>query len=161
MRTGFTERRMAATGSRSRWRRLPVPGEQAQPLEGLLTTTLKDCQEDFEYRVSAGELESRIYQVKIVHPLLLKALQATITPPPYTRQPPAVAKDGNWNAVEGSRVEIEIQLDRTPATAKLELKAGGKPLPEKVDLQDRRREAQRRARFRHQRPRAGAHRRRH
>ena len=111
------------------------PGEQARPLAGLLTTTLKDCQEDFEYSVSAGELESRVYQVKVVHPLLLKALQATITPPPYTRQPPTVAKDGNWNAIEGSRVEIEIQLDRTPTTAKLELKAGGKPLPESVNVQ--------------------------
>jgi phage terminase large subunit-like protein len=113
----------------------PEPGKPARSLEGLLTTTLKDCQEDFEYRVSAGELESPIYHVKIVHPLLLKSLQATITPPPYTRKPPAVVKDGNWNAIAGSRIEIEIQLDRTPATAKLELKAGGKPLPERVELQ--------------------------
>jgi hypothetical protein len=113
----------------------PGPSEHAQPIAGLLTTTFKNCQEDFEYRVSAGELESRIYQVKVVHPLLLKALQATITPPPYTQQPPTVAKEGNWNAIEGSRIEIDIQLDRTPTTAKLELKAGGKPLPESVDVQ--------------------------
>ena len=113
----------------------PEPGERAKPLEGLLTATLKDCQEDFEYRVAAGELESQTYHVKVVHPLVVKALQATITPPNYTRQPAVVLSDGTWNAIDGSRVEIEIQLDRTPSTAMLELKAGGQPLPERVDLQ--------------------------
>ena len=113
----------------------PEPEAQPRPLEGLLSASLKDCQEDFEYRVSAGELESQTYHVKVVHPLLLKTMQATITPPPYTRQPPAVVKTGNWNAIEGSRVDIEIELDRAPVTAKLELKAGGKPLPESTLLQ--------------------------
>ena len=82
----------------------------------------------------AGEVASRTFQVKVVHPLLLKGLQAKITPPPYTRQPPVVVKDGNWNAIEGSRVDVEIELDRSPATATLELKTDGKPLPEKVAL---------------------------
>ena len=113
----------------------PGPGEPAKPLAGLLTATLEDCRDDFEYRVVAGEVESRTYRVKVVHPLLLKGLQATITPPPYTRKPPAVVKDGKWNAVEGSRVELEIQLDRSPKTAALSLKAGGQPLPEQVSLQ--------------------------
>ncbi len=80
------------------------------------------------------KLQSPVYQVKIVHPLLLKKLEATVTPPAYTRQPPVVLNDGNWNAVEGSQVEIRIALDRQPQTAELKLSAGGQPLPEKVDL---------------------------
>ena len=112
----------------------PEPGEPARPLVGLLNATLKDCQEDFEYRVTADEIASRKYQVKIVHPLLLKGLQAKITPPAYTRQPPAVAKEGTWNAIEGSRVDLEIELDRTPSAAELSVKAGGKPLAEKIEL---------------------------
>ena len=62
---------------------------------------------------SAGEVASRTFQVKVVHPLLLKAAQAKVTPPPYTRQPPVVLKEGDWNAIEGSRVEIEFELDRS------------------------------------------------
>ncbi len=112
----------------------PDPEAPAKPLSGRLTAKLEDCQEDFEYRVAAGEVESPVYRVKIVHPLLLKKLEATVTPPAYTRQPPVVLKDGNWNAVEGSQVEIRIALDRQPETAELKLSAGGQPLPEKVDL---------------------------
>ncbi len=111
-----------------------VPEDPAKPLVGVLNASILDCQEDFEYRVKAGEVESEVFQVKVVHPLLLKKLQATVTPPDYTRQPRAVLSDGNWNAIEGSRVEIEIGLDRAPALAELKLIADGKPLPEKVEL---------------------------
>ena len=108
--------------------------EPAKPLVGVLTATVQDCQEAFEYRVVAGEVHSRVFQIQVVHPLLLKKLQATVTPPAYTRQSPVVLNDGNWNAVEGSRVEIETTLDRAPAEAELKLSADGKPLPEKVAL---------------------------
>ncbi len=113
----------------------PEPGATAKPLEGLLTATLEDCQDDFDYRVTAGEVESRSYHVRVVHPLLLKGLQATITPPPYTRKPPVVAKDGHWNAAEGSRVELEIQLDRSPRMAAIALKRSGDPSSEKIALE--------------------------
>ena len=72
--------------------------------------------------------------MRVVHPLLLKKLEATVTPPAYTRQPPVVLSDGNWNAIEGSQIEIRIALDRQPQMAELKLSAGGQPLPEKVDL---------------------------
>ncbi len=111
-----------------------APGESAKPLAGLLKATLEGCQEDLEYRVVAGELESRPFQVKVIHPLLLKKLQAKITPPPYTRQPPVIASDASWNAIEGSRIEIEIEIDRSPKSAELKVSAGGQALPEKVDL---------------------------
>ena len=114
------------------------PARQSQPLEGRLTASLKDCQADFDYRVVAGEVESPTFHVKVVHPLLLKGLEATITPPPYTRRPPEVVKDGNWSAIEGSRVDVEIQLDRSPATATLALEssreaAARKSIPLQID----------------------------
>ena len=33
---------------------------------------MKDCQTDFDYRVVAGEVESPIYHVRVLHPLVLK-----------------------------------------------------------------------------------------
>ena len=44
-------------------------------------------------------------------------------------------KEGDWNAIEGSRVEIEFELDRAPGAAELNVCSGGKPLAEKVVLQ--------------------------
>jgi Domain of unknown function (DUF4175) len=110
------------------------PGTAAKPLVGLLTANVDDCQEDFEYRVVAGDVQSRAFQVKVVHPLLLKKLQATITPPAYTRQPSVVLKEGDWNAIEGSRVELEIGLDRSPAAAEFKLSSASQTLAEKVEL---------------------------
>ena len=96
-----------------------APGESRQPLIGILTASLRDCQADFDYRVVAGEVESPIYHVKVVHPLVLKSLEATITPPAYTRQPPAVVKKGNFGAIEGSGVRLAVTLDHGPREARV------------------------------------------
>ena len=77
------------------------PGASAPPLVGRLTASLADCQEDVEYRVIAGEVQSQVFRVKVVHPLLLKKLQATIIPPSHTRLPRVVATDGNWRRSRG------------------------------------------------------------
>ncbi|HKI18057.1 MAG TPA: DUF4175 family protein, partial [Isosphaeraceae bacterium] len=96
------------------------PDDKAnQPLIGALSASLKDCQTDFDYRVVAGEVESRIFHVKVLHPLLLRGIEATITPPPYTKRPAEVVKEGNFRAIEGSRVQIAVMLDRAPKTAAL------------------------------------------
>src|SRR5262249_24676572 len=64
-------------------------------LLGTLTTTLKDCRQNLEYRVVAGPLESPRYRLTILHPLVLKKIEATVEPPAYTRKPTAVQKEGN------------------------------------------------------------------
>jgi hypothetical protein len=105
------------------------------PLIGTLTAGLKDCQADLEYRVTAGELESKVFQVKVVHPLVLTGVEAAITPPAYTRRPREVAKQGNFKAIEGSSVQLSIALDHAPKSASLTLRtAGGQATPEMVPL---------------------------
>ncbi len=96
-----------------------APGMPALPLIGTLSASLKDCQTDFDYRVVAGEIESPIFHVKVVHPLVLKGLEATVTPPPYTRRPAEVVKEGNFRAIEGSRVALAVTLDHAIRTAEL------------------------------------------
>ncbi|MFI5454522.1 MAG: DUF4175 family protein [Isosphaerales bacterium] len=109
--------------------------ERDRPLVGLLTSSLKDCQTDLDYRVVAGELESPVFHVKVVHPLFLKGVEAAITPPAYTRRPPEVVKGGNFKVIEGSRVELTIKLDHAPKSAALVLgSTGGEPSPEMVPL---------------------------
>jgi hypothetical protein len=105
------------------------------PLVGSLHANVKDCQTDFDYRVVAGDVESPTFHVKVVHPLLLKDFAATVTPPAYTKRPAAVVKDGNLRAIEGSRVEIAVTLDRAPQSAALVLGAPGDSSRQSIPLQ--------------------------
>jgi hypothetical protein len=117
--------------SRVVWSRRPVASqdpwvdepigstEPGVKLAGTLSARLKDCQADFEYRVTAGAVASPTYRVKVIHPLVVRSLAATTTPPAYTRQPPATQADGNLKVIEGSNVAFRITLDRAPAAASL------------------------------------------
>jgi hypothetical protein len=114
------------TGDGGRWTTdslaaAPPAGEVKadRRLIGDLSARMKDCQADFDYRVVAGEVESPIFHVRVVHPLLLKAIEATVTPPAYTRRPVETVKEGNLRAIGGSRVQVAVTLDRAPKTATL------------------------------------------
>jgi hypothetical protein len=116
------------------WAKLPLASEdESGKLLGTLETTLQNCQDDIEYRVVAGSIESPIYHVTVLHPLALKQIEATVEPPAYTRKPAAAIKDGNFKVIAGSRVRWQIQLDREPRSASLLVHAGGmkdKPAPD-------------------------------
>src|SRR5262249_38480964 len=79
-------------------------------LAGTLQTTLKDCQNDLEYRVVAGPVESPVYRVGILRPLVLKKVEATVEPPAYTRKPAATSEGGNFKVIAGSNVAFRITL---------------------------------------------------
>src|SRR5262249_6617112 len=59
----------------------------------------------------------------------------TVTPPQYTRRPEAVVKEGNFRAIEGSRVRIAVVLDRAPQAASLVLGSPGDPARQSIPLQ--------------------------
>jgi len=88
-------------------------------LSGILETTLKDCRDNVDYRVVAGRLESPIYRLTVVHPLILQKIEADIEPPAYTRQKSSVATEGDFRVIEGSGVQFRFTLDRPVRTAEL------------------------------------------
>ena len=116
------------------WTKLPLTSEnESGKLLGTLETTLQNCQDDLEYRVVAGAVESPIYHVTVLHPLALRQIEATVEPPAYTRKPSATVKEGNLKVIAGSRVRWQIQLDRTPQSASLLVHPAGtkdKPAPD-------------------------------
>jgi hypothetical protein len=125
---------------RGRWTTLSLAGDRGQGaagkrLSGALGASLKDCQTDFDYRVVAGELESPTFHVRVVHPLILKGIEATVTPPSYTNRRAEVVKEGNFTAIEGSRVKIAVLLDRAPRTASLLLGPQGDSSRQSIPLQ--------------------------
>jgi hypothetical protein len=113
------------------WTRLslaPREAAGAHKLSGTLQTTLKGCEEDLEYRVVAGPVESPVYRVRILRPLVLKQVEATVRPPAYTRKPAATSKEGNFKVIAGSNVAFHFTLDREPRTAHLVLHGVKEPL---------------------------------
>ncbi len=110
-------------GSADDWSHVDLapPELVGKKLSGTLETTLKDCQKELEYRVVAGPVESPVYHLAILRPLVLKQAEATVAPPAYTRRPEAVVKDGNLKVIAGSKVRFHFTLDREPKAARLEL----------------------------------------
>jgi len=111
-------------GSGEDWTKLSlapadVPGDGPPQLLGTLSTTLKDCAADLDYRIVAGPVESPIYHLTVLHPLVLKKFEATIQPPAYTRQPVATVKERDFKVIAGSAICFRILLDREAQTAKL------------------------------------------
>jgi hypothetical protein len=88
-------------------------------LRGTLETTLQDRQEDLEYRVTAGSVQSPVFHLTILRPLELKGIEAQVEPPAYTRRPAVTVKDGNFKVIAGSHVGFHLTLDREPQTARL------------------------------------------
>ncbi|HJT76882.1 MAG TPA: DUF4175 family protein [Gemmataceae bacterium] len=129
------------TGSADDWTKVslaPPDAAPSQKLSGTLQTSLKNCQNDVEYRVVAGPVESPTYHVTILRPLVLKQVEATVEAPAYTRRPVTTVKEGNFKVIAGSRVRFQFTLDREPRAARLvflgsdhkplDLHVGGKQL---------------------------------
>ena len=122
-------------GPQASWTTMSLARNEGRgPLIGLLEASRKDCRADFEYKVVAGELESAVYRVTVTHPLQLKAFEAAIEPPAYTKLKPSVAKEADFRVPEGSKVRFRIELDRAPASAKLAWTAGDSKSPTMLPL---------------------------
>ena len=108
------------------WTKLALAGDvESKQFLGTFATALKNCQEDLEYRVVAGSVESPVYRVTVLHPLALKHIEAVVEPPAYTRKPTATIKEGNLKVIAGSRVRWHITLDRPPQSAHLVVRSAG------------------------------------
>ena len=77
------------------------------------------------YRFTAGPMTSDTYQVDVRYPIAIESIASQIEPPPYTGLPVKTVLDGNVTALEGSRVRIRVDLDRTPTVANAVLRRLG------------------------------------
>jgi hypothetical protein len=111
-------------GSQEAWTRWSFVDEEkgrTTRLTGVLQTKLSNLQNDLEYKVAAGPTESPVYHVNVNRPLLLQKVEAAIEPPPYTRRKPSVVNEGNFQVIEGSRVQFRFTLDRAAQNALIRL----------------------------------------
>lgn len=91
----------------------------ADGLRGELAATIKDCQEDLEYRVTAGPRESDVFRLRVLAPLELKQLVTDVRPPIYTKLEPETTDSLDLKVVEGTNIQFELTLNRAAAGAQL------------------------------------------
>ena len=106
-----------------------------RPLIGRVMTGLPNCQTDLEYRVEAGELQSPVYRVRVIHPLTIAKFEAAVIPPPYTCRPRAIQSEGTLRVIEGSDVQFSLELNREPQTAALMLGMPGESYQRTIPLE--------------------------
>ncbi|MBC8114179.1 MAG: VWA domain-containing protein, partial [Candidatus Saccharimonas sp.] len=72
-----------------------------------------------EYRVTAGELASPVYQIDIRRPLRIDEVKVELTPPSYTGQPTSTSLDLNLSVLQGTLAKDAIQFDKPVKSASL------------------------------------------
>lgn len=120
------ELRYRATNSQDGWTTVDlVPPdadentEAPSPLLGALTAELADLQNDLEFEVVAGPRPLSPGSIRVLQPLKLEKSHAHIVPPEYTRKPDATVETLDLKVLEGSNVELTLELNRAAGTAKL------------------------------------------
>lgn len=96
------------------------PGKQERLL-GTLSATLADLQQDLEFEVLAGPRKLPAGSIRVLQPLKLKAQIAHIIPPAYTNRKDQTVTELDLSVLEGSKVELALELNRSAAEGVLML----------------------------------------
>jgi hypothetical protein len=95
-------------------------------LLGKVSATLLHCRTDFDFKVVAGPSELAPVHVRVLQPLTIASFSANVTPPEYTRKPAEAVKEWNVKALEGSNIQLDVELSRAAVTAELKPVASSK-----------------------------------
>ena len=88
-------------------------------LHGNLAATIGELTEDTEFEVVAGPRLLPHGSIRVLQPLVLEKFEFRVIPPSYTRRPTETIEKLDLSVLEGSHVELTMQLNRPAADAKL------------------------------------------
>ncbi len=94
-------------------------GEVSELLLGSLVATLDDLHQDLEFEVIAGPRSLPPGSIRVLQPLTLEKSQADVVPPEYTGKPDETVESLDLKVLEGSMVELALELNRPAHEAKL------------------------------------------
>lgn len=97
------------------WTEKELPAEKAQHAGGRAAryeTILEQVEKPTEYRVVAGPAESDTYRIGVRYPLTIAKFEAVLTPPAYTGIDRSTVEGGDLDVIQGTEVELRIELDR-------------------------------------------------
>ena len=109
--------------SQDNWQTMDlVPAEEEDAsdlLLGRLDATLEKLGQDIEFEVVAGPRALPLGAIRVLQPLTLEKSQARITPPEYTGKSDETIELLDLKVLEGSNVELTLELNRPAGEAKL------------------------------------------
>ena len=97
------------------WTEKELPAGNAQSDGGhtaLYETILEEVEKPTEYRVVAGPAQSDTYRIGVRYPLKIEKFDAVLTPPAYTGLQRSTVEGGDLDVIQGTGVELRIELDR-------------------------------------------------
>ena len=112
--------------SSNQWQTMPLemepneelePDESADQIVGAVAATLANCQESFDYRITAGPRESETRRITVLAPLELTTMNVQVKPPAYTQLPAEESESLDLKVIEGTDIGFAMKLSREPAKA--------------------------------------------
>ncbi|MFN0054736.1 MAG: DUF4175 family protein [Planctomycetales bacterium] len=117
--------RYRSVGSEGEWSLAelsPIEGKATETqgeLLGSYSATLADLTEDMEFQVVAGPRWLPQGAIRVLQPLTLVASSVHVTPPSYTGRPEETVETLDVRVLEGSRVDLHLELNRPAAEVRL------------------------------------------
>lgn len=115
--------RYRSAGSQDDWQTMdlvpPDEEDSSERLLGPLDATLEKLGQDIEFEVVAGPRALPLGSIRVLQPLTLEKSQAHITPPEYTGKSEETVESHDLKVLEGSNVELTLELNRPAGEAKL------------------------------------------
>lgn len=76
---------------------------------GIYSIELSALRSSFNYFFSAEDVNSEVFEVKVIDKPMIRSMEITLTPPAYSRLPQINQKDnGNVSGLIGSRLDIKL-----------------------------------------------------
>ncbi|RPI89979.1 MAG: DUF4175 family protein, partial [Planctomycetaceae bacterium] len=88
-------------------------------LLGNFTATLENLERDLDIEVLAGPRPLPAGRITVLQPLKLEKASAHVTPPAYTGRPDQTFETLDLKVLEGSNIDLRLQLSRAAAEAQL------------------------------------------
>jgi hypothetical protein len=103
------------------------PAGKPRGLLGELFVTMSDLKHDLDFEVLAGPRLLPPGSIQVLQPLTLKKSAAHIIPPAYTGRPEETVAGLDLKVLEGSTVDLRLELNRAPAEARIDRVDGDPP----------------------------------
>ena len=92
--------------------------------DGTFLHRIASVQNSFRYQVTSGRTRSSVSTIRVVEAPEILNIRLTLVPPEYTRLPKEVSHEGHIEALKGTVVSLEAQVNKAVKEAKLMLQQG-------------------------------------
>ena len=92
--------------------------------DGTFLHRIASAQNSFRYQVTSGRATSPVSTIRVVEAPEILKIRLTLNPPEYTRLPKEVSHEGHIEALKGTVVNLEAQVNKAVKEAKLILYQG-------------------------------------